>query len=132
MQKSLKTLTSILALALALSIGGTSALAFPGAQPSATNPAASPAATPTALKGTVVETKNSGGYTYLLVESGGQKRWAAIPQAEVQVGQQVELRPGMEMQQFTSKTLNHTFASIVFSGGLVAASPAPAAPASGK
>ena len=115
MQKSLKPLTSILALALALSIACTSALAFPGGQPSTASPTSSAAAP----NGTVVETMSSGGYTYLLIENGGQKKWAAIPNAEVKVGQQVELAPGMTMNNFSSKTLGRTFEAIVFSQGLV-------------
>jgi hypothetical protein len=134
MRNASKTLTSFLILALALTVVGTSALAFPGgAPPAATSaPATSAPAAPTITKGTVVETMDSGGYTYLCIESGGQKKWAAIPQSPIKVGQQVELRPGMEMKQFTSKTLKRTFDTIVFSGGLAAAPASAAAPAAGK
>jgi hypothetical protein len=131
MRNAFKTLTPLLILALALIVASTSALAFPGGAP-ASAPSAAPSApaAPTTIKGTVVETMDSGGYTYLCVESGGQKKWAAIRQSPVKVGQQVELLPGMEMKKFTSKTLKRTFDSIVFSQGLAAA-PA-AAPVSGK
>jgi hypothetical protein len=129
MRNAFKTLTAFMLLALALTVAGTSALAFPGGAPPA---AMSAPAAPAVTKGTVVETMDSGGYTYLCIESGGQKKWAAIPKAEVKVGQQVELRPGMVMQQFTSKTLKRTFDTIIFSGGLAAAPAAPAAPAAGK
>jgi hypothetical protein len=133
MRNASKTLTSFLILALALTVVGTSALAFPGGAPSAAPSATTSApAAPTITKGTVVETMDSGGYTYLCIESGGQKKWAAIPQSQVKVGQQVELRPGMEMKQFTSKTLKRTFDTIVFSGGLAAAPASAAAPAAGK
>ena len=133
MRNASKTLTSFLILALALTVVSTSALAFPGAGAGAA-PSAAPSApaAPAALKGTVVETMDSGGYTYLHIDSGGQKKWAAIPQSQVKVGQQVELRPGMEMKQFTSKTLKRTFDTIVFSGGLAAAPASAAAPAAGK
>jgi hypothetical protein len=70
------------------------------------------------LSGKVVETMNSGGYTYVCLENSGQKTWVALPQTAVKVGQQVACQPGMEMKNFTSKTLNRTFASIIFSGGL--------------
>lgn len=133
MRNASKTLTSFLILALSLTVVGTSAQAFPGAGPAAAPSAAtSPPAAPTITKGTVVETMDSGGYTYLCIESGGQKKWAAIPQSQVKVGQQVELRPGMEMKQFTSKTLKRTFETIVFSGGLAASPSSVAAPAPGK
>lgn len=84
--------------------------------PQASQPAA-PAAGGS-LSGKVVETMDSGGYTYVCLENGGTKTWVALPQAKVKVGQQVTCQPGMEMKNFTSKTLNRTFASIIFSGGL--------------
>ncbi|MDT8419042.1 MAG: hypothetical protein RQ754_01270 [Desulfuromonadales bacterium] len=68
--------------------------------------------------GTVVETFNSGGYTYICLEKDGQKSWAAVPPVEVKVGADVSVRPGMEMPQFTSKTLNRTFENIIFSPGI--------------
>jgi hypothetical protein len=70
------------------------------------------------LSGKVVETMNSGGYTYLSLENSGKKTWVAIPNTPVKVGQMVTCQPGMEMSNFTSKTLNRTFASIIFSGGI--------------
>jgi hypothetical protein len=82
----------------------------------------------TFLSGTVVETMASGGYTYLSIENSGVRRWAAIPQSDVRVGQQVELAPGMEMRNFTSKTLDRTFPSILFCQGKV--SPHGSSPAS--
>lgn len=79
--------------------------------------AAAPAADGS-ISGKVVETMDSGGYTYVCLENGGAKTWVALPQAKVKVGQQVTCQPGMEMKNFTSKTLNRTFASIIFSSGL--------------
>ncbi len=76
--------------------------------------------------GKVVETMNAGGYTYISLERDGKKTWFAIPETVVKVGQKVTLQPGGEMQNFTSKTLNRTFDSIIFSGGLVS-QPGPAA-----
>ena len=71
------------------------------------------------LSGKVVETMNSGGYTYVSLENNGQKTWVAVPQTQVKVGQELACQPGMEMKDFTSKTLNRTFASIFFSGGVL-------------
>ncbi len=85
----------------------------PQAQPAAT---AVPAAN--SLSGKVVETMNSGGYTYVLIENNGNKIWVAGPQTTVKVGQQVTCQPGGEMKNFTSKTLHRTFESIIFSGGI--------------
>jgi hypothetical protein len=69
--------------------------------------------------GKVVETMNTGGYTYVSLEKDGKKTWIAIPMTEVKVGQEVTYQPGAEMRNFTSKTLNRTFESIIFSPGLV-------------
>jgi hypothetical protein len=78
------------------------------------------------LSGKVVETMNAGGYTYVSLEKNGKKTWVAIPETVVKVGQKVTFQPGGEMKNFTSKTLNRTFESIIFSGGL-ASQPGPAA-----
>lgn len=75
--------------------------------------------------GRVVETMNSAGYTYMLVESGKGQQWVAIPETTVKKGQEVQYHPGMMMQNFTSKTLNRTFPVIVFSDGLTGAEPSP-------
>lgn len=71
------------------------------------------------LQGKVVETMDAKGYTYICLEKNGKKGWVAIPAAKVSVGQEVQVRPGTEMGQFTSKTLNRSFDDIVFSTGLV-------------
>ena len=70
--------------------------------------------------GKVVETMNAGGYTYVCLEKGGKKTWVAVPEMKVTVGQKMAFKPGQEMKDFTSKTLNRTFASIIFSEGPVA------------
>ena len=67
--------------------------------------------------GKVVETMNAGGYTYVCLKKGGKKTWVAVPEMKVTVGQQMVFKPGQEMKDFTSKTLNRTFASIIFSEG---------------
>ncbi len=74
-----------------------------------------------ALSGKVVETMNTGGYTYLRIEKKGKKIWAAVPEMKVTVGQKISLIPGQEMNNFTSKTLNRTFEKIIFSPGPIAA-----------
>ena len=92
------------------------------ASPKKDGPAPATKTPPTAqedasLSGKVAETMNAGGYTYVLLEKNGKKIWAAIPAAEVKVGQQMALQPGVEMRNFTSKTLNRMFESVIFSGG---------------
>jgi hypothetical protein len=71
------------------------------------------------LKGKVVETMNAKGYTYICLENNGKIGWVAVPAVMVSVGQEVQVKPGTEMGQFTSKTLNRSFDDIVFSAGLV-------------
>ncbi len=70
------------------------------------------------LVGKVLETMDSGGYTYILLETKGDKMWVAIPETYIKVGDQVELEAGIQMGAFTSKQLGKTFNNIVFSGGL--------------
>ena len=81
-------------------------------------PAADAAQDYASLSGKVVETMNSGGYTYVCLENSGKKTWVAVPQTTVKVGQKVTCQPGMPMDNFTSKTLNRTFDTIIFAGGL--------------
>lgn len=70
--------------------------------------------------GKVFETMNGGGYTYIHLEKkDGEKKWYAVPETVVKVGDQVELMQGMDMGKFTSRALNRTFDDINFSGGVV-------------
>jgi hypothetical protein len=73
------------------------------------------------LSGRVVETMDSGGYTYVQIEKNGKKTWVAVPQTEIKVGQQVTFLPGNNMGQFTSRSLKRTFDDIIFSAGLAGA-----------
>jgi hypothetical protein len=82
-------------------------------------PSAKPAAQPVsqaenALTGTVLETMDSGGYTYVEVQTKDGKKWAAGPVTKVSVGNEVRLVGGMMMRDFESKTLNRRFESILF------------------
>lgn len=71
--------------------------------------------------GKVVETLNSGGYTYVCLEKGGKKTWVAVPEMSgVKVGSEMSFTPGSEMVNFKSKTLGRTFDSIYFSSGPMA------------
>jgi hypothetical protein len=72
---------------------------------------------PLPLSGTVAETMDAGGYTYIGLENKGKISWVAVPRMEVAVGRRMAFRPGAEMTNFTSKTLNRSFERIVFSQG---------------
>ena len=69
-------------------------------------------------KGKVTATMDAGGYTYVEFEENGKKVWAAGPVTKVAVGDMIELSGAMPMQDFTSKTLNKTFALIYFAGSI--------------
>ncbi len=69
-------------------------------------------------KGKVVETMDSGGYTYVQVEENGQKLWVAVMQTKVKVGDTVEFPDSPPMVNFQSKTLKRTFDKIIFAPGL--------------
>src|SRR3989304_7330439 len=86
---------------------------YAGAPKSAEPPLPSP------LSGKVMESINGGGYTYVHIEKGGKKIWVAVPEMKVAVGQEMSFQPGMTMNNFTSKTLNRTFETIVFSSEVI-------------
>ena len=69
--------------------------------------------------GTVVETMDAGGYTYILVRNSSGDQWVAIPETAVQKGQAIEYYNGMVMKDFTSQKLGRSFSNIIFSNGLV-------------
>jgi hypothetical protein len=71
-----------------------------------------------AIKGTITQTMDAGGYTYIQLDNAQGKVWVAIPQTKVTKGQEVTAKPGMVMADFESKTLKKTFDVIVFSSGL--------------
>ena len=84
-----------------------------------TKPAVQEPQAAVSFSGKIVETMNSGGYTFLSIEKNGTKTWVAIPETKVTVGQEVTSQPGMEMKDYYVKSLDRTFASIYFAGGLL-------------
>lgn len=89
-----------------------------GPEKSATAQAAPQPASAGGFSGTVAETMNSGGYTYVLVDTGKQKVWATAPQFAVKVGDAVVVPGGMPMENYVSKTLNREFALVYFVGAI--------------
>lgn len=87
--------------------------------------ASAPAAAP-ALTGTVLETMNSGGYTYMKLKTAEGEAWAAVNESKVAVGDTVTIASPMTMDGFESQTLNRKFDHIVF--GMLAQ---PAGPVAG-
>ncbi|MBT3236279.1 MAG: DNA-binding protein [Bdellovibrionales bacterium] len=72
-------------------------------------------ADPTKLhQGKVIQTMNSGGYTYVQVKGKKDTHWAATKKIKIAVGDQVEFIRGTPMKDFKSKTLKRTFKTIYF------------------
>lgn len=73
---------------------------------------------PTNHKGKVLETMNSGGYTYIQIDEKGQKLWVAVMETKVKAGDVVEFPDSPPMVNFQSKSLNRTFDKIIFAPGV--------------
>jgi hypothetical protein len=67
----------------------------------------------------VLETMNSGGYTYAKVDESGTIYWIAGPQSNITVGSKISFLEQMVMTDFTSKSLNKTFDQILFVSAIV-------------
>ncbi len=70
------------------------------------------------IAGKVVETMNAATYTYVLIDTGAKKVWAAAPQFAVKAGDTVAVAESMPMVNYLSKTLNRTFDVVYFSGNV--------------
>ena len=70
-------------------------------------------------KAKVVQTMNSGGYTYVeAADEKGVKTWLALPEIKVKVGDSIEFPETPPLSNFQSKTLNKTFEKISFIPGI--------------
>jgi len=69
---------------------------------------------PQTYTGTVTETMSTAGYTYVQVDTGKEKIWAAAPEFKIQKGVTVIVPPGTPMTNFQSKTLDRTFDRVWF------------------
>jgi hypothetical protein len=108
-----KLTVAILALGLA-GLAGCSKSADEPVAAASDNPALAAPVPAGMVRGTVLETMNSGGYTYVFMDTGQDQRWVAAMETAVQVGDVVQTAQGMPMQGFTSKTLNRTFNVVYF------------------
>ena len=66
------------------------------------------------FSGTVVEAMNAADYTYVEVDTGHEKLWAATPAFQVKVGDRVVVPEGMPMRNYHSKTLDRDFEVVYF------------------
>lgn len=87
-------------------------------EPADENPALAAPVPEGAIRGTVLETMDAAGYTYVLLDTAEDQRWVAAQQTPVAVGDIVQTNQGMAMQNFTSPSLNRTFEIVYFSGAL--------------
>lgn len=76
------------------------------------------------ITGTITETMDAAGYTYMNIDTGQGGVWVAIPQTSVAKGENISVREGMVMKDFHSNAFDRTFDSIVFSPGVVGTAPA--------
>jgi len=72
------------------------------------------AGAPRQAAGRVIETMDAGLYTYVQVDYGDEKIWAAAPHFEVEVGDNVVVPDGAAMADYHSKTLDRTFDLVYF------------------
>lgn len=71
------------------------------------------------FEGVVLETLNSGGYTYMQIEDiSKNKHWVAVTGVDIEKGTEVRLTEEMRAEKFESKSLNRTFDSIIFASNL--------------
>jgi hypothetical protein len=83
-------------------------------EPVADDPALASPIPEGAIRGTVLETMNAGGYTYVLMETGEEQRWVAGREIPLKVGDVVQSTQGAAMPDFESKSLNRTFDVVYF------------------
>jgi hypothetical protein len=89
--------------------------AKPAAQaPAPAAPAPAPAAAGRLAAGTVAETIDAAGYTYVRVTTASGEIWAAATQFKVKVGDKVIVPLDMPMENFHSSTLKRTFPVVYF------------------
>ena len=115
-----KTDLICMVLLITFTVGGAQATAAPpdNAPATATLAGGTLPANPGNLNGEIIETMNAAGYTYVLLNTGSGKIWAAATETSVKVGQRVSVPAGGLMTDFSSKTLNRTFDKIYFVSGI--------------
>jgi hypothetical protein len=70
-----------------------------------------------AIRGTVLETTDAAGYTYLRLKTARGEVWAAVQKAAVKKGSDVTITNAVAMNNFESKTLKKKF-EVIFFGNL--------------
>lgn len=130
MNKSLLLLLTGL-VAVSLATGCKDKAPETAAQPAPAPQAAPQQAAGPGKSGKVLETMNSGGYTYVQVDTGSEQVWAAAPEFQVKVGDAVIVPEGMPMANYSSPTLNRTFDVVYFVPSVMVGGAEGAAPSMG-
>lgn len=92
--------------------------------------AAVPAASAEKVSGTVAETLDSSGFTYVRLTMDQGDKWVVVRQTPLKKGAKVTITTNMVADKFESKSLKKTFDKLIF-GELEGAPPAPMASAAG-
>lgn len=69
-------------------------------------------------EGTVVDTMNGGGYTYMQIDDTKKKYWVAVEGIDIPKGTEVRFTEEMRAKNFESKALNRKFDEIVFASNV--------------
>jgi hypothetical protein len=94
--------------------------------PVASQPRAAASARTDGVSGTIVETMNAGGYTYVRLDHDGLQLWVAGPETKLAVGTKLDRMDGTAMPNFHSDTLARTFEQIYFVNAFAIAGGTPA------
>jgi len=89
------------------------AAASPPAQTTAPD-AAKATPKPGQIHGKVIEVIEAAGYTYVEIDTGSDKLWAAGPDTAFKKGDMIAFDSGMPMENFHSKSLNRDFNLLYF------------------
>lgn len=81
------------------------------------------------LSGTIAETMNSGGYTYIRLKREGDEVWVAAREFTAKVGEPLQVAVEMTMSDFKSPTLNRSFPLLYFASQVAGKGETLAAPA---
>ena len=65
-------------------------------------------------RGTVAESINAAGYSFIRVDENGDGIWLAAPETSIEIGQSIQWQGGAQMRNFTSRSLNRVFDVIIF------------------
>ncbi len=118
MKKRFFSVLAIVVVALVLTTGcsdkGPETGQAPAPEMSASGQASDVSQKPEEQRGTVVETIDAARYTYVRVDIGSKKIWAAAPQFQVKAGDEVVVPQGAPMRNYHSKTLDRTFDLVYF------------------